>query len=363
MRLFNIKGKQSTFIVGFFYLCYHFLIPLDFIFNFIPYLPDSDIYSYIFKNDFKPSSMPTSLTGFYYFITIFKIFLGKNILAYLSFQIFVYFTSILIFLKAWELLYQQAFKETFRQFFLTLSLLLPTSLLYALVALREAFALFAFAVTIYFLILLYKKAKVINTGFLSGIVLVFFTRMQIVFYFILTFLGLKVALDKNLARKILVLFVGVALFIGLILVTNYQISPQKLEYARNYRVDYYANTYGKVNWKSYKDILVDAPILTSQFLLAPLPIMHTKQFTQYKLATLDVLILMFILIVVILNLPSLVKHHKFWLGLVFIYLLLFGIYEFNILGAVRHRLPLTILLIALSTSKLATLFTKRIQYA
>lgn len=361
LQTMKLGSKQNHFIVGSIFAIYHVLVPLDFIFNFVPFLPDSILYNFMFETGLPPVNYSKSLVGFFTIISFLRVLLMHNILAYISFQIFLYFVSVFIILKSWDLLYKHQFSNTFNQFFLIIALLLPSSLLYNIVPLRECFSTFAFAVTLYYLTLLFKKSSVINTGFLSGLFMVIFTRMQVAIYFLLSFLGLKVAIDKNIGRKFLVTIVGLILFAGFIAYSNYQLSPEKLQWARNYRVNNYTPSYGNVSWKSYGDILKSTPTLGAQFLLSPLPIMHNLNPGDFKLALLDAMLVLIILAVVFLNIKNIVKNHLYWFLLILFYLILFGIYEFGIIGAVRHRLPLTILLIALAANQLTTLFTKHIK--
>jgi hypothetical protein len=359
MWAMKIRSPQNYFIAGILFVFYHLLVPLDFKFNFIPYLPDSDIYWLLFESDIPPPDMSSSLVGFYSITRILRVLLMYNIIAYVSFQIYLYFVSIFIFLKSWELLYKHHSHNTFRQFFLGLALLLPSSILYTLVPLRECFTSFAFAVSLYFLTLMFKKSSIINSGFLAGLFLVLFTRVQVAFYFILTFLGLKVVIDKNIMRKVAVSVLGIGLFIGLVIYTNYQIDPVKLQWARNYRVNNYTPSYGLVSWKTYGDILASTPDLAAQFLLSPFPILHDFDPMQFKLATLDALFVLALLIVLLINIKHVIKNNLYWFLLILFYLILFGIYEFGVLGAVRHRLPMTILIIAIVADRLTHLLSKK----
>jgi hypothetical protein len=361
LRYLKVHSIQNSFIIASFFIFYHLVVIFDYSGNFIPYLPDSDQYNYIFTNDFKPTELSKSLIGFYAVSRILRVLLAENILAYVSFQVFLYFISVVIIMKAWELLYKHRYTNTFRQIFLFTALLLPTSILYTVVPLRECFTTFAFAVTLYYLTLLFQKSSIINFGYISGLFMVFFTRMQVAFYFILSFLGIKVAMDKNLWRKTAVIIVGAGLFFGLVFFTNYQLQPKKLEWARNYRVKNYSPSYGLVKWNTYGDMLASAPELTAQFLLSPLPILHDLDPTQFKLALLDALFVFLILAVVIVNLKHVATHNLFWLLLIIFYLILFGIYEFGVLGAVRHRLPMSLMLIAIAADRLATVLTKQLK--
>ena len=264
-------------------------------------------------------------------------------------------------MKSWEILYEAPLKNTFRQFTLFFCFALPTSIFFVVAPLREAFTTFAFALSLYFLCRIFKKAQSLNFGFPISLFLVFFTRMQVILYFVMSLVGVKVTLDKNIARKILVSIVGVIMLGTFIFASNYKLSPDKLEYARNYRVENYTSTYGMVKWDSYLDILASAPKLMGQFLLAPFPILHKYNPMNMKLALIDACIVFFFLLVIILNLPSLIRQHPSWMLLILIYLFLFGIYEFSLGGAIRHRVPM-VLMIAVSVADRLSLFYDKNQF-
>ena len=359
MRYWSIKSKQAYFLVSLFFIAYHGMVLLDFKLDFLPYLPDSSLYYFIFDKGIKPESMPPSLNGLFAIIPLLRIFLFKNILAYISLQITLYFISVFIIIKSWELIYTTKQRNSFLQFCLIFCLILPASVLFSVVPLREAFSTFAFASALYFLTLLFQKARSINLGFLMSLILIFYTRMQVVFYFILSLVGVKTALDKNVSRKVVVGIIGLILFLALIFTSNYQISPEKLEYARNYRVATYNSTYGEVQWSSYTDIVMSAPQLMLQFLLAPIPILHSYNPLDMRLALIDACIVLCFMLALIFNLPRLIKEQTYWLILIGIYLFLFGIYEFSLGGAVRHRLPLILMIAMVAAESMARLYSKK----
>ena len=179
------------------------------------------------------------------------------------------------------------------------------------------------------------------------------TRIQMAFYFIVGLMGLKFSLDKSVLRKVSGLLFGLFLFVGVLSLTSYKISPEQLSSVRNYRVAKYSGSYGMVEWSSYADIVKSSPRLIGQFLFSPLPILHDKNALDMKLIFLDALFMLVIWFLILINAKKWVFNYRVWFLLMLIYLVLFGIYEFNIGGAVRHRLPLSLMAILMASQFLS----------
>ena len=354
LQAFNIKATKSKLIILFFFFFYNALIYLDYRFNFIPFLPDSGQYDVLFKTGRVFPDMSKSLFGFFYVIKVLRVLFLKNILVYISFQVLLYFVSVLIFYRSWFVLYEAKRPKGFEQLFLILALAVPSAFLYHLVPLRECFTTLGFSIALYFLLVVFKNRATLNFGFLGGLFIVIMTRVQVAFYFILSLMGVKFSLDRNVFRKLLGLSLGVILFLGVLIgLTNYNISPKSLASVRNYRVEKYSGSYGNVKWTSYKDVVISSPLLISQFLLSPLPILHDKNPLEMRLIFLDAMFMLCIWIIVLLNFRKWITRYRIWFLLMIIYIFLFGIYEFNIGGAVRHRLPLSLMAILLASQFLS----------
>lgn len=355
-RLFQLKDKRTPWIMLAFFFLYNSLIYLDYKFNFIPFLPDSNQYDTLFKTGRPFDGMSRTLNGFLYAIKVLRILFMKNILVYISFQVMLFFMAVGIFYRAWQVLYQASRPKGFEQIYFLLALSLPSAFLYHLVPLRECFTTLGFSVSLYFLLLLFKRGQNINLGFLSGLFVIVMTRMQVAFYFIVGMMGVKFSLDRNLVRKIVAVVLGVVLFIGVLSLTSYKLSPSQLATARNFRVEKYSGSYGKVEWRNYMDMVQSSPQLVGQFLLSPLPILHNKSALDMKLILLDALFMLFVWAILLINFRSWFKDYRVWFLLMIIYIGLFGIYEFNIGGAVRHRLPLSIMAILTASQFLSVTY-------
>ena len=66
-----------------------------------------------------------------------------------------------------------------------------------------------------------------------------------------------------------------------------------------------------------------------------------------------VIILLVVGALILINAKKWVLNYRVWFLLMLIYLALFGIYEFNIGGAVRHRLPLSLMAILMASQFLS----------
>ncbi len=344
-RFFQLKDKRTPWIILAFFFIYNSLIFLDYKFNFIPFLPDSNQYDVLFKTGRPFDGMSRTLYGFLYAVKILRLLFLKNILVYISFQVMLYFIAIGVFYRAWRLLYTASRPIGFEQIYFLLALSLPSAFLYHLVPLRECFTTLGFSVSLYFLLRLFKLRKSINLGFLGGLFVIVVTRMQVAFYFILGLMGIKFSLDRNLVRKFAAVLLGTAMFLGVLSLTSYKLSPSQLAAARNYRVEKYSGSYGLVEWNGYADMIKSSPHLLGQFLISPIPLLHNKNPWDMKLILLDALFMLFVWAILLVNFRSWFNDYRVWFLLMFMYIGLFGIYEFNIGGAVRHRLPLSIMAI------------------
>lgn len=358
IKYFKLFNKKDAIIIMCFFLFYNVVLLIDYKINFLPNLPDTSQYLKLFEEGEAFEDMSSSLNGYLFVIKYLRIIFLKNMLIYISFQVLLYFFSSFIILKSFLLVYPKVYRKSLKQIYLILSLALPSAFLYHLVPLREGFSNLGFAISLYFLLLLIKKSQLINLGFISGLFFIIFTRLQVAFYFIIGLISLKFSFDKHIIRKIVVILIGASLFIVVLGLTNYQLSPVKLAAVRNFRVLKYAGSYGIVEWNSILDILLSSPILILQFLFSPIPFLHNSNPFDMQLIFVDALFMFFMWLVVSLNIVKIIKEYKVWFILMALYLFLFGIYEFNIGGAVRHRLPLSLMTIALASNFIAYFFVK-----
>ncbi|MDC1255995.1 hypothetical protein N8Z89_00345, partial [bacterium] len=132
-------------------------------------------------------------------------------------------------------------------------------------------------------------------------------------------------------------------------------------YLRNAGVKNYGGsgmTYGGVEWNSYLDIFLDLPLLAMQFLLSPLPILHTLNPLNFLTLFIDLIFILFILFgVASIKLRVSITHIKMFVFSI----VLFSLWEFFIGGAVRHRFPLVLMLLPLASLYYSSIFESLIK--
>ena len=97
--------------------------------------------------------------------------------------------------------------------------------------------------------------------------------------------------------------------------------------------------YPYVIWYNWGDICQDVPGLVAQFLLAPLPVLvHTNPLHTFAYF-IDALFVIGIFLLIGLHLGYIKRwsRYLFWLSAVGLFLVGSAVYEFHLLGAVRHR--------------------------
>jgi hypothetical protein len=264
---------------------------------------------------------------------------------YLITQQFLFVLSIILVWKSW-LIHSDAcnYKPGRYGLFVLLMILYPSILMFVTTPLREFLMVFGFS------LFLYGTAQYLHMKrikwLIIGSLLTIFIRPQLV---VLYPLMLVVATQKNYVK----LFVfGSLLLISLApvfeWVTGYEFSPEFFAFLRERGTSHYAAsgmTYGSVVWHSYLDVLIDLPLLTSQFLLSPLPIMHTANPLNFTVMLVDLFFVLFVYwgvfrIKVSVSAP--------YIKMFFLASIVFSVWEFYIGGAVRHRMPLVIMLLPLA---------------
>jgi hypothetical protein len=101
-------------------------------------------------------------------------------------------------------------------------------------------------------------------------------------------------------------------------------------------------TYGYVSWSSYFDIFKDLPMLFLQFIFSPFPIIHHTNPLRLLAAFVDML---YVAGIYFFTLYAGLKLSKIYLFIFAVSALLFSIWEFHLGGAIRHRMPLVMILL------------------
>jgi hypothetical protein len=330
---------------------------IDFKVKLIPYFPDTNLFTKILETGVTPSNQSVGVKIGYKFLAIPVYILSlKSIFNYFLFNIF-FFQLGLIFLAA-------AFNKTYditdvwvQRFFLILASFVPSIVVYSFTPLRESY--FVLAIGLFFYGMTFKHK--LNFLLMLGIVLAGILRIQLLLYFFII-IGLQYVSEVKLNRKVVFILIVLAfpiLFFGLNLLSTIilkiPISPESLSLFRNVqRMNYFESgvTYPEVFWNNWLDVIFDFPGLFFQFLLAPFPVIIFIPFWTKLAYFADGLYFLFILFLCIIPFSQL-KNYGIWIVYIVIYVGMSAFFEFHLLGAVRHRLPATLLLISLAAQSLA----------
>lgn len=330
-------------------LLYSSILLFDLYLNFIPFFPDTLLYTGFIENSYNSfTKLPLELISFKYFSYIFSWVSINNSFLYLTFNLFINQIAIIIYWKAWMEYKSNTIKKSEQRVFLIISFFYPLSILYSLVPLRESYFVFAFSVFLYGFI--QKKPSVI---LLIGLVLVFLFRREVfALSVLLVFLKYIFAKDNSINSKKFLLSVcilPVIVFIGDLISTkllNISISPASLSSFRNYQQITYMDsgmTYPTVNWDTWLDLLIDLPGILVQFIYAPLPIIvHTDFYSS--IAYLIDAIFMLILTLTLIIIWRRNDRNSLWWIVICIFLIVSSLFEYYLLGAIRHRYFITIML-------------------
>lgn len=338
-------------------LLFYLIIGLvDFKIKLIPFFPDTGLFTRILETGVTPDNQSLGVRIGYKFLAIPIYWLSlTSIFNYFLFNVLFFQLGLILIAAA----YIRIFKVTevwFQRFFLSLSVFMPSIIIYSFTPLRESY--FALALGLFFYGL--SRPRLFNFFLILGFVLAAILRVQLVLYFS-TVLGLKLLYDlpwKQTTKWLTVLVLFPVGFLVLNLISknllNIEISPASLSIFRNIqRINYFETgvTYPEVDWNSWLDLILAFPGLFFQFLLAPFPVLVFIPFWTKIAYFADGLYLLLILFFLVIGLKSL-STRGIWILFIVVYVAMSGFFEFHLLGAVRHRLPATLFLIALAAESL-----------
>ncbi|EAZ79794.1 hypothetical protein ALPR1_09218 [Algoriphagus machipongonensis] len=348
------------------YLNVHFLAVLlfylaigliDFKFKLIPFFPDTNLFTNILETGITPDNQSIGVKIGYKFlaIPIYNLSL-KSIFNYFLFNV-LFFQLGLIFLAG-------AFNRTYhltdvwvQRIFLILAVFIPSVIVYSFTPLRESYFVLALGLFFYGMT---SKNK-LNIFLILGVVLAGILRIQLLLYFFIV-IGIQMVVNMKLSKKA-ILGIVIVLIPFLFIALNYlaksiigiSISPESLALFRNIqRMNYFESgvTYPEVDWANWLDLFLDFPGLFFQFLLAPFPVIIFIPFWTKLAYFADGLYLLLILSISLFY----IKHWNqlgLWLLYIGLYVAMSAFFEFHLLGAVRHRLPATLLVTFLAAQCLA----------
>lgn len=348
-KILNIQGLNlPRYYIIYLFIYYIALFFFTSFFSLIPNLPDTVLFAKIISENYYPDYQSLGVKIFYFVTYPIRVVSLFKVELFILFQIFIFITSLIFIWKSFELVLVRngINKETGLKVFFILSFLYPSFLLYIAVPLREFLILFGFSV----LILGVSRSYNLGKGgglIIVGTVILILARPQLVVVGMILF----IIFQKNKHIRIALIAVGVFLVpLTFTSLTGYKFSPEFFSYLRNSANENYVESgfvYGKVIWNNYVDLIIDLPMLFFQFILSPLPIMHSVNPLALTSVFIDMIFCVFIYILALFSGFKLNKAFMF----VFIFVLLssiFSIWEFYITAAVRHRMPLVALILPLA---------------
>lgn len=334
---------QVFFIRFYFFasLIYAGLIIFDFNNNFIPSFPDAQLYYSLLKGE--SSHLRVNLP---YSLIVKPIFLSFNrsILTLFLFNFILFQFSFALLIKSFEKLSNSEISLNGIKKYFFLCSLMPSVIIFSITPLRESFLIFSFSLFIYGFSVKSKRIIVLGT------LLTFLFRYQFILLYI------TIVLSKYFFRKNRILFRQLALLvlIGfpiahqiLLKLLGISLSPQGLASFRNYQTQIFKNipTYPILDWVSWLDVLIDIPGLFFQFMFSPIPIIIKSNPTSSIIYGVDGLIVLSVFILIILKLKKITSRHFIWIIVGVLFYLFASLFEFHLYGAVRHRLPGSLILI------------------
>ena len=295
---FDINKKALRIFILIFQL-YFIIIILDSFFNFLPYLPDTDLYSYMISSGQYPETSSENILVLYYLSLFIGLICLNSPVIYVFFCIFLYILALMIFLRAWKKI-NPNFSHADEITFSLLCFVWPAASIYFTVPLREAFVIFGFAVFFNgFLHFIYQKQW---RALIFGSILLCAIRLQLI-VFVFPVLGVllvyKLKIHSFFKASILISTVLIAVLTVRYVLVEKPLSPQTMAELRNVNISNAGPLgYGNVQWDSYADMARDYPFIIGQFLFSPLPIFVDHDPISTLIPFLDLIFMVFLLLVI-----------------------------------------------------------------
>lgn len=309
-----------------------------------PYFPDTQGFAMLIE-DSEHSSQSLGVKLYYVVSTPLRLLALNQIELYLVVQQFLFMISIILVWKSWTIHANASDYNPGRYgVFVLMMVLYPSIMMFVAVPLREFLMVFGFSLFLYGLTQYLHFQKM--TWLLLGSVLTIFIRPQLV---VLYPLLVVVAKQKNYFKLVALGFVLLILVVPLFeAITGYRFTPEFFAFLRERGTTYYAEsgmTYGAVEWNSYFDMMLDLPSLFLQFVLSPLPILHNLNPLNLRMMFIDLIFVLFVFWGVLWCKLSVTSPY---LKMFLLASLIFSVWEFYIGGAVRHRMPLIIMIMPIA---------------
>ena len=345
-RKMNIPFSAKAIIA--LYLYYYLFFIFAAVIPIVPNFPDTGLFAGIITENYFPEHHGPGVKLFYYVTSPLRVLSLFKVELFILFQIFIFILTLMILWKSWEIVMRKNSldPDSGATVFLILSALYPSFLLFVPVPLREFWILFGFSVMVYGLVRNYYEDKTlfdVGLGFaVIGSLILLTARPQLI-VIVIIFLAL---FQKNRWIRYGLVLASFFLIPYLYATLNtFEFNPAFFRNVRNQAYIHFGNnqmTYGSVVWNTYFDILKDLPKLFLQFILSPFPILHDVNPLKLLAISIDMI---FSIVIYFFALYAGLKLSKIYLFIFIVSAALFSIWEFHIGGAVRHRMPLLMILL------------------
>lgn len=339
---FSAKAIIALFLYYYLFFLFSTVVPIA------PNFPDTGLFAGIITENYFPQHHGPGVKLFYYVTAPLRVLSLFKVELFILFQIFIFLLALMILWKSWEIVMQKnnLNPDSSATVFLVLAALYPSFLLFVPVPLREFWVLFGFSVMVYGLVRNYYEDKAlfdVGLGFaVIGSLILLTARPQLI-VIVIIFLAL---FQKNRWIKYGLILASFFLIPYLYSTLNtFEFNPAFFRNVRNQAYTHFGGnqmTYGFVVWNTYLDILKDMPMLFLQFILAPFPILHNVNPLKLLAISVDML---FSMVIYFFALYAGLRFSKIYLFIFIVSAALFSIWEFHIGGAVRHRMPLLMILL------------------
>jgi hypothetical protein len=352
-------GKKAALVFVILFQCYFVLVIGDSFFNYLPYLPDTDIYAFMIGSGQYPQTSSENIIALYYMTLIIAIICLNSPVIFIFFCMFLYIVSLMIFIRAWKVAFPQ-FNQQGELAAALLMFLLPSAAVYMTAPLREAFIIFGFSLFFNgFVNFIYKQQW---KSLIIGSILICAIRLQLL-VMVFPVLGALAVYKLNISKMakggILAATLLIAGLVVRYVLVEEPLSPETMAALRNRNLLSAGPLgYGNVSWESYLDMAKDYPFIILQFLFSPLPIFVQHNPLQTFIPFLDSMFLIVLLIIIFSKFRKHIRNHAPLLLFVLFYIILFGGYEYHLGGAVRHRMPLMIIFILLAAQTVGNILFK-----
>jgi hypothetical protein len=349
------KGKDKAVCKSLIYLGLYlygiFIIRESF--QILPYFPDSTLFKEFVSDNLPISSVSKGVELYNFISTPLRWISFWNYEAFVVLQIAIFTVSIEIIRKSIlgiSNIYECNAKDIYTYYLI--SALYPAIILFIPITLREYMIVFGFALVINGVNnLKHKSYKLGVLNLLLGFIIFSSSRPQMAIIVPILILLVIESKFKKIAWLVLTIIIIPLIFNFL---TTYKFNPEFFSLLRNSALNTHEGseyTYGQVEWHTYFDVIVSLPSLLMQFIFSPFPIISDNNPFTSIAYTVDGI---YVLFIYYLSYKFMIQYNCRIIIYVVILMVIFSIWEFDIGGAVRHRLPLILMLLPLASIILST---------